>query len=150
MAKLKGVPSQSMSAWMSMVCSGEQLSLLVVKGGEEFRATQRADIMLVLSCPLHLPRRQRGIVDTAQTNDVPHLLRKRREALANTMRRRCTARLSGRIGRKVPLVFGDRTHKIGRQAMEHRAVPYKIIDQHWIILAAATPCVAKASKVSAL
>jgi hypothetical protein len=115
---------------------GEQVSLLVVKRGEERLASQRADIVLVLSRPIHLSRRQRGIVDTAHTDDVPQLLAKRREAVANPMRCRCAARLGRRIGRKVTLVLGDCTYEIGGQAMEHLAIPYKVIDRHDVILAA--------------
>jgi hypothetical protein len=92
---------------------GEQLSLLVVKRREQRLPSQRPDIVLVLSRPIHLSRRQRGIVDTARTDDVPQLLAKRREAVVNPMRYRCAARLCRRIGRKVPLVLGDCTYEIG-------------------------------------
>ncbi len=113
---------------------GEKLSLLVVKRGEERPASQRTDIVIVLSRPIHFSRRQRGIVDTADTHDVPQLLAKRREAVANPIRRRCAARLSGRVGRKVPFILGDRAHKIGSQAMEQFAVPSKVIDRYRMIL----------------
>jgi hypothetical protein len=42
--------------------------------------------VLVLSRPIHFSCRQRGSVDAAHTDDVPQLLRKRREAGANPMR----------------------------------------------------------------
>src|SRR5215472_9495937 len=115
---------------------GQQLTLFVVKRGQESLTSQRAAIVLVLSRPIHLPRRERGVVDTAHADDVPQLLAKRREAFANPMLCRRAARLSGRVGRKVPLVFGDRAPKIGGQAIEYLAVPYKFIDQHRLILAA--------------
>jgi hypothetical protein len=67
---------------------------------------------------------------------VPQLLAKRREAIANPMRCRCAARLCRRIGRKVPLVLGDCTYEIGGEAIEHLAIPYKVIDRHGVILAA--------------
>src|SRR5215472_5624054 len=85
---------------------GQQLSLLIVKGGQEGLTSQRAAIVLVLSRPIHFPRRQGGIVDTAHTDDVPQLLAKRREADANPMAYRCAARLSRRVGREVPLALG--------------------------------------------
>src|SRR3984893_12532835 len=82
---------------------GEQVSLLVIKRGEQRHPSQRTNIVLVLSRPIHFSRRQRGIVDTAHTDDVPQLLAKRREAVANPMRAGWAARLSGRVGRKVHL-----------------------------------------------
>src|SRR5215831_12277958 len=115
---------------------GEQLSLLVVERGQECLPSQRPEIVLVLSRPLHSSCRQRGIVDTADTDDVPQLLAKRREAVANPMWCRCAAGLSRRVGRKVPLVVWDRAHKIGGQAMQYLAVPYEVIDRHGVILAA--------------
>jgi hypothetical protein len=92
--------------------------------------------VLVLSRPIHFSRRQRSVVDTAHTDDVPQLLAKRREAVANPMRCWCAPRLSGWVRRKVPLILGDCAHKIGGQSMEHLAVPHKVIDQHRMILAA--------------
>ena len=115
---------------------GKQASLLVVKRSEERFPSQRADIVLVLSRLIHLSRRQRGVVDTAYTDNVPQLLAERRKALANPMRCRCSARLSWRIGRKVPLVVGDCAYEIGGQAMKHLAIPNKVIDQHRVILPA--------------
>ena len=85
---------------------GEQVSLLVVKRGEQRLPSQRADIVLVLSCPIHPSRRQRSIVDTTHTDDVPQLLAKRREAVANPMRCRCAARLAGGSGVKSHLFSG--------------------------------------------
>src|SRR5215472_6429120 len=64
---------------------GQQLTLFVVKRGQESLTSQRAAIVLVLSRPIHLPRRERGVVDTADADDVPQLLAKRREAFANPM-----------------------------------------------------------------
>lgn len=49
---------------------------------------------------------QRGVVDAAHTDDVPQLLAKRREAVANPMWYRRAARLSGRVGRKSHLSSG--------------------------------------------
>src|SRR6516164_7534904 len=115
---------------------GQQLTLFVVKGGQESLTSQRAVIVLVLSRPIHFPRRQRGVVDAAHTDDVPQLLAKRRQAFSNPMSYRRAARLSRRVGRKVPLVFGDRAHKIAGQTMEYLAVLYKFVDQHRLILAA--------------
>ena len=115
---------------------GEQVSLLVVKRGEERLPSQRADIVLVFACPIHSFRRQRGVVDATHTDDVPQLLAKRRETVANPMRCWCAARPSGRVGRKVPFVCRDRAHKIDGQAVEHVAVPCKFIDRHLVILAA--------------
>src|SRR5215831_429533 len=60
---------------------GEQVSLLIVKRGEERLASQRADIVLVLPGPIDFSRRQRSIVDTAHTDDVPQLLAKPREVV---------------------------------------------------------------------
>jgi len=113
---------------------GQELTLLVVKGGHKSLTSQWAAIVLVLSRPIHFPRRQRGIVDAAHADDVPQLLAKWPEAIANPMWYRFAARLSGRVGREVPLVLGDRAHEIGGQAMEYLAVPYKFIDQHRLIL----------------
>jgi len=109
---------------------GEQLTLLVIERGEEPLASQWAEIMLVLSRPIHFPCRQRGIVDTAHTDKMPQLLAKRREPMANPMWRRCAAELPGRVGRKVPFVLGNRAHKIGGQAMEHFAVSGKVIESY--------------------
>ena len=120
---------------------GEQVSLLVIKRGEQRLPSQRTDIVLVLSRPIRFSRRQRGSVDPAHTDDVPQLLAKRREAVANPMWYRCTPRLSGRIRRKVPLILGDGAHKIDGQSMEHLAVPRKVIDRHRMILAARHPTV---------
>ena len=113
---------------------GEQVSLLVVQRGEECLPSQRAEIVLVLSRPIHSFCRQRGIVDTAHTDDVAQLLAKRREAVANPMWCPYAAGSSRRVGREVPLVVRDRTDKIGGQVIEHLAVPYKVIDRHWVIL----------------
>ncbi len=44
---------------------GEQVSLLVIRRGEQRLPGQRTDIVLVLSRPIHFSRRQRGSVDTA-------------------------------------------------------------------------------------
>ena len=115
---------------------GEQVSLLFVERGEQCLPSQRADIVLMLSRPTHFFRHWRGIVDTADTDDVPQLLTKRREAVANPMWCQYAAGLSGRDRRKVPLVVRDRAHKIGGQAMEHLGVPYKVIEQHAVILTA--------------
>jgi hypothetical protein len=65
---------------------------------------------------------------------VSELLAKRRESVANPMRRRCAAGPSARVGRKVPLVVGNGAHEIGGQAMEHLAVPNEVIDRHRVIL----------------
>lgn len=110
---------------------GEQVSLLVVERGEECLPSQRAGIVLVLSRPIYSFCRQGGIVDTAHTDDVPQLLAKRCEAVANPMWCPYPAGSSGRVGREVPLVVRDRAHKIGGQAMEHLAVSYKVIDRHY-------------------
>jgi hypothetical protein len=48
---------------------GEQLSLLVIKRGEERRASQRADIVIVLSRPIDFSCRQRRVLDTAHTDE---------------------------------------------------------------------------------
>jgi hypothetical protein len=79
-------------------CS-EQLSLLVVKRAEERRASQRADIVVMLARPIDFSGRQRGIVDTAHTDDVSQLLAKRRESVAYSMRYWCPVRFSGRLRR---------------------------------------------------
>src|SRR5215469_13501961 len=78
---------------------GEQLSLFVVKRGKEGLASQWTGLLIVLSRPIHFFRRQRSVVDTAHTKDVPQLLAKRREAIADPMRYRCAARLFGRVRR---------------------------------------------------
>ncbi len=49
---------------------GEQVSLLVVERGQKCVPSQRAAIVLVLSHPIHFLSCQRGIVDTADTDDV--------------------------------------------------------------------------------
>ena len=49
----------------------EQLLLLVVKRGEERLARQRADIVIVLSRPVHFSLRQCGSIDAARTDNVP-------------------------------------------------------------------------------
>lgn len=113
---------------------GEQASLLVVQRGEECLPSQRADIVLALSRPIHSFCRQRGIVYTAHTDDVTQLLAKRREAVAKPMWCPYAAGSSRRVGREVPLVVRNRADKIGGQAMEHLAVPFKVIDRHWVIL----------------
>ena len=113
---------------------GEQVSLLVIQRGEQRLPSQRTDIVLVLSRPIHFSRRLRGIVDTAHTDDVPQLLAKRPEAAANPMWCGCAPRLSGRVRRKVPLILRDSAHKIDGQSMEDLAVPYKVIDRHRVIL----------------
>jgi hypothetical protein len=56
--------------------------------------------VLVLSRPIHVSRRRRGIVDAAHTDHVLHLLARRREAVANPLRcgellRPCRSRLQG-------------------------------------------------------
>jgi hypothetical protein len=68
--------------------------------------------VIVLSRPIDLSRRQRRVVDTAHTDDVPQLLAERREAVADPMQSVGATRISRRVGRKVPFVVGDRTHKI--------------------------------------
>src|SRR6202047_3864324 len=118
---------------------GEQVSLLVIKRGEQRLPSQRTDIVLVLSRPIHFSSRQRGSADTAHTDNVPQLLAKRREAVANPMRCRCAPRLSGRVRRKFPLILGDCAHKIGGQSMEHLAVSHKVSDRARMILAAVSP-----------
>src|SRR5580692_5543711 len=75
---------------------GEQVSLLVVKRGEERLPSQRADIVLVFARP----------------------------------------DFAGGSGVKSHLFSGDCTYEIGGQAMEHLAIPYKVIDRHGVILAA--------------
>jgi hypothetical protein len=90
----------------------EQLSPLFVQRGDERIASQRAGIVIVLTRPIDLSRRQRGIVDAAHTDEMPQLFAKRREAVANPMGRCRAARRSGRIRGEVPLVVGDRAHKI--------------------------------------
>ena len=117
---------------------GEQLSLLVLKRRKEGLASQWTSVVIVLSGPIHFSRRQRGIVDAAHTNNVPKLLAKWREAIADPMQYRCAARLFGRVRRKVPLVLRDGAHKIDGQAMEYFAVPNKVIDRHPAILATAS------------
>jgi len=117
---------------------GEQGSLLFVERDEQCLPSQRADIVLVLSRPIHFFRRQRGIVHTADTDDMSQLLTKRRKAVANPLWCQYAAGLSRRVRRKVPLVVRDRAHKIGGQAVEHLGVPYKVIDRHAAILTAVT------------
>jgi hypothetical protein len=46
---------------------GEQLSLLVLKRRKEGFASQRTSIVIVLSGPIHLSGRQRGVVETPRT-----------------------------------------------------------------------------------
>jgi hypothetical protein len=115
---------------------GEQMLLLVIKRRQQRLPSQRADLMLVFSRPVHFSRYQRGSVDTAHTDDMAQLLAKRREAVADPMWYRCAPMLLGRIRRKVPFIVGDCTHKISGQSMEHLAVPHEIVDRHRMILAA--------------
>ena len=86
--------------------------------------SQRTDIVLVLSLPIDFPRRQRGSVDTAHTDDVPQLLAKRREAVANPMRCRCALKFSGRVRRTIPLIFGNCAHEIGGQGSRSSTLLY--------------------------
>ena len=114
----------------------EQVSVLVIKPGEQRLPSHRTDLVLVLSRPIHLSRRQRGVVDTTHTDDVPQLLAKRREAVANPMWCRRVPRRSGWVRGKVPLILGDCAHKISGQSMEHFAVSYEVGDRHCVILPA--------------
>ena len=67
----------------------EQVPLLVIKRGQQRLPSQRPGVVLVPSRPIYFSRGQRGSVDTAHADHVAQLLRERREAAANPMRRRC-------------------------------------------------------------
>src|SRR6516162_9883617 len=60
---------------------GKQVSLLVVERRDKRLPSHRANVVLVLSRPIHFSCRQCGIVDASDTDDVPQLLAKRREAV---------------------------------------------------------------------
>src|SRR5437660_6199565 len=100
---------------------GKQLSMLLIKRWQKRLASQRADVVIVLSRPVHFSRRQRGIVDTAHADDVPQLLTKWREAVANPIRCRHATRLPGRIWHGVPFVLRSRTDQIPGPGVEPRA-----------------------------
>jgi hypothetical protein len=91
---------------ISGVQCGEQVSLLFVERGQEFLPSQRAGIVFVLSRPIHSFCRQRGVVDTADTDDVPQLLTKRRKAVANPMWCPCRPDCPGGSGVKFHLSSG--------------------------------------------
>ena len=115
--------------------SGDQLPLLVVQSAEQRLASQRSDVVIVLSRPIDRLRSQRVSVNTAHTDDMSQLLAERREAVADPMRRWWPTRSSWRVGRKVPFVVRDRMDKIHRQAMEDVSVPCEVVDRHRAILA---------------
>src|SRR5262249_6946266 len=102
---------------------GNQVAMLLIERGEKSLSGQRAVIVLMLSRPIHLLCRQRGVVDAASADEVPHLLAERREAVANSTRWWRTVRSARWNGREVPLVFRDCAHKIHGQAVKNLAVP---------------------------